>query len=215
MPRPLVIAYHLIFTAYGWWLPNDPRGSRSHTIRCDVFKDLGELHFERKRIQPASKEIKAFYREAAKRLKHALLVFDDRCIQTIAESINEVIQQHKYRCWACAIMPDHVHLLIRKHKHTAEQMIENFQTHSRLRLRASGASDEDHPIWGGPGWTVYLDHPDEVRRLIRYIENNPIKIGWPQQHWPFVDEYNNWPLHPGHSPDSPYVKRLKAVGRYP
>ena len=32
MNNPLVIAYHLIWTAYGWWLPNDPRGSGSVTI---------------------------------------------------------------------------------------------------------------------------------------------------------------------------------------
>ena len=25
--HPIVIAHHLIWTAYGWWLPNDPRGS--------------------------------------------------------------------------------------------------------------------------------------------------------------------------------------------
>ena len=64
MPLPLVIAYHLIFTAYGWWLPNDPRSSRSHTIRCDVLRDLDGLHLERKRVQPASTEIKTFDREA-------------------------------------------------------------------------------------------------------------------------------------------------------
>ena len=27
---PIVIAYHLIWTVYGWWLPNDLRGSRHH-----------------------------------------------------------------------------------------------------------------------------------------------------------------------------------------
>ena len=27
-----VAGFHLIWTAYGWWLPNDPRGSSSHEI---------------------------------------------------------------------------------------------------------------------------------------------------------------------------------------
>ena len=35
-------------------------------------------------------------------------------------------------------MPDHVHILIRKHKHLAEDMLENFQAASRLRLRNRG-----------------------------------------------------------------------------
>jgi len=26
----MIIAHHLIWTAYGFWLPNDPRGSSSH-----------------------------------------------------------------------------------------------------------------------------------------------------------------------------------------
>ena len=30
----LVIAYHLIYTTYGFWLPNDPRGSWSDFVRC-------------------------------------------------------------------------------------------------------------------------------------------------------------------------------------
>jgi hypothetical protein len=25
----MIAGYHLIWTAYGWWLPNDPRGSTS------------------------------------------------------------------------------------------------------------------------------------------------------------------------------------------
>ncbi len=41
MQRPIVIAHHLIWTAYGWWLPNDPRGSTSHTIASDVLAEPG------------------------------------------------------------------------------------------------------------------------------------------------------------------------------
>ena len=54
---------------------------------------------------------------------------------------------------------------------------------------------------------------DEVRQTIGYIERNPLKIGLPPQAWPFVQPYDNWPLHPGHSPNSPYSKRLRAAGR--
>ena len=42
--RTPVIAYHLVWTGYGCWLPNDPRGSGPLTIRNDVLRDLGELH---------------------------------------------------------------------------------------------------------------------------------------------------------------------------
>jgi len=106
-------------------------------------------------------------------------------------------------------MPDHVHLLIRKHQHKAEEMIENFQESSRLQLRTLGFRSSDHPVWGGSGWKVFLDHPRAVRRTIRYIEENPVKWRRPRQKWPFVQEYDGWPLHPGHSPNSLYVRRLR------
>jgi hypothetical protein len=54
-----------------------------------------------------------------------------------------------------------------------------------------------------------------VRRTIRYVEDNPLPYRMPRQKWGFVTPYNNWPLHPGHSVRSPYVKRLMAAGRYP
>jgi hypothetical protein len=106
-------------------------------------------------------------------------------------------------------MPDHVHVLIRKHKHQAEQMIDNLQEASRLRLRTVGLRDPNHPVWGGPGWKVFLDRPCAVRRTIGYIETNPPKWNLPAQEWPFVAEYDGWPLHPGHSPNSPYARRLR------
>jgi len=216
MHQPLVIAYHLIWTAYGWWLPNDPRGSGSKEIRQDVLKDLGDLHYGRKRVQPSGQVVREFYEKAAALLKHPLLTFDEQARGAIATAFAEVIEQERYSCYACAIMPDHIHILIRKHKHLAEDMIENLKLHSRLRLSGSGHRTADHPAWtAGVGWKVFLDHPDEIRRTIPYIEQNPTKIGLPSQHWPFVKPYDGWPLHAGHSPNSPYAKGLRAVGRYP
>jgi hypothetical protein len=112
-------------------------------------------------------------------------------------------------------MPDHVHLVIRKHRDSAEQMIHEFQGTSRLRLAMAGLLGGDHPVWGGPGWKVFLDHPDEVRRAIRYVQDNPPHVGLAPQKWSFVVEYDGWPLHAGHSPNSPYARALRQAGRYP
>jgi len=214
--HPMVIAYHLIWTAYGWWLPNDPRGGTSRAIACDRIAALGELHYGRKTIQPVSRDVKAFYRNAAGVLKYPLLEIRGEAVQLVAAAIADAIAQQRYTCYACAIMPDHVHVLIRKHKHRAEEMIEFLQNASRWKLIDAGLRPSDHPVWtGGGGWSVFLDHPDDVERTIPYIEDNPPKIGLPAQRWPFVIAYDRWPLHEGHSPNSPYVKRLRAAGRYP
>lgn len=216
MPHPLVIAHHLIWTAYGWWLPNDPRGSGSQVVHANELRELGELHHGRKAVQPKGREIRQFYDRAAQVLKHPLLTFDEVQRAVIADAFGDVVERERYTCYACAVMPDHVHLLIRKHKHTAEAMAENLMHASRARLIATGHRPPDHPTWvGGTPRSVFLGHPDDVRRTIGYIERNPLKIGLPAQQWPFVKPYDNWPLHPGHSPRSPYAKRLRELGRYP
>jgi REP element-mobilizing transposase RayT len=211
--NPIVIAYHLVWTGYGWWLPNDPRGSMSGCIRNDVLKELGELHYGRKRIQPASRQIRAFYNSADPLLKFPQLTFTSEMIAAIAESFRKVIDARKYTCYACAIMPDHVHILIRKHKDQAEEMIANLQRASHIRLRELDLVDMEHPVWGGCGWKVFLDHPDDVRRVIPYVEQNPVKMGMAPQKWDFVRGYDGWPLHPGHSPNSPYARRLRGRGK--
>ena len=80
MSNPMVIAYHLIWTAYGWWLPNDPRGSGSDTIRNDVLGELGELHNGRKKVQPSGKTVREFYEKAADLLKHPLLTLTNHVV---------------------------------------------------------------------------------------------------------------------------------------
>jgi REP element-mobilizing transposase RayT len=204
-----------MWTLYGWWLPNDPRGSTSRVIRQDVLADLGEVHFGRKRIQPARCELREFYDEAADMLKHPLLKFAANEFSRVGEALGVAISQCGYTCYAAAVMPDHVHLLIRKHKDLAEEMIQKIQSLSRKRLREAGLRPADHPTWTRGGWKVFLEHPREVWRTITYINDNPLKIGLPAQNWPFVKPYDNWPLHPGHSENSPYVKALRAAGRYP
>jgi len=187
-----VLAYHLIWTAYGWWLPNDPRGSMSRFIACDVLKELGELHFGRKRIQPASRVIRGFYEEAKQVLKFPLLTFTSEEIVAIANAFGSAIRQHGYTCYACAIMPDHVHIPIRKQRHAAEQMIANLQDASRVPVLDVGVHPNGHPVWGGPGWKVFLHSPEDIRRTTKYIEDNPIKARMPRQVWDFVVPYDGW-----------------------
>ena len=210
MLRPLVIAYHLIWTGYGHWLPNDPRGSGSKAVLSERIAELGELHFGRKRVQPPSQVVREFYRQAGPILYYSRLTFVQSDIDVIGAAFAELIAERKYTCYACAIMPDHVHLLIRKHRDLAEDMIEHLQDHSRMRYRAVGKCDSGHPIWTDGGWRRFLSTPDEVRGVIHYIERNPLEIGWPVQRWSFVKEYDGWPLHPGHNPNSPWARKLRG-----
>ncbi len=190
----MVLAYHLIWTAYGWWLPNDPRGSMSRTIESDVIAELGELHYGRKKVQPLSREIRAFYDRAASVLKFPLLQFPAREIEAIGRAFDDCISKLRYTCYACAILPDHVHILIRKHRDLAELMIENFQEASRSAMLEVRERHFDHPVWGGQGWKVYLASTEDIWRTIPYVEQNPMKMRMKPQHWSFVTQYDNWPF---------------------
>ena len=96
MHNPLVIAYHLIWTVYGAWLPNDPRGSGSKAIATDVLKDLGELHHGRKKVQPPREEIRKFYERATPLLDHEVLTLDRAAIDSAARGLADAIAEHRY-----------------------------------------------------------------------------------------------------------------------
>jgi REP element-mobilizing transposase RayT len=205
----LLIAYHLIWTGYGHWLPNDPRGSGSTVVLKNNIAPLGEIHHGRKRVQPPGRAVSDFHEESQKVLRFPVLRFDQADIERIATSFAEIVEDRKYTCYACAIMPDHVHILIRKHRNLGDEMIEHLQDRSRERLSSAGICDPDHPVWTDGGWKRYLFTPEQLRGVIEYIEANPLEIGWPRQVWAFVKPYDRWPLHPGHNPNSPWARGLR------
>lgn len=186
----MVVGHHLVWTAYGWWLPNDPRGSSSHEIRVPELEALGELHHGRKKIQPAGADRCAFYQAADPVLRHDRPLLDDDAIALVGQSIAQTMARRRYTCFACAVMPDHVRVLIRKHRDCAETMIEHFQADRKQALLGAGKRPATHPVWGGPGWKVYEDTREAMERTIRSIADNPLKIGRPPQLCPFVQPYD-------------------------
>jgi REP element-mobilizing transposase RayT len=194
--RPITIASHIIWTNYGIWLPNDPRGSTSTHVFNQELLELGELHYGRKRVQPKPKVVKEFYRAAEQFLKFPVIRFDANQIAHIAEYIGNFIQQRGYTCYACAVMPDHVHIFIRKHRDDAWDMLDELQQFTRKGfIQNYPETDSDHPLWTNGGYVNFVATSEIVRRVIKYIAENPLKIGLPAQSWPFVKAYDNWPHH--------------------
>ena len=98
-------------------------------------------------MQPSRAVVRDFYAEAEERLDFPVIRFDEIQRNAIGESIGHIISEFNYTCYACAIMPDHLHLVIRKHCDDAEQMIGNFQGMSRAELLKQSLVPEDHPMW--------------------------------------------------------------------
>jgi hypothetical protein len=63
---------------------------------------------------------------------------------------------------------------------------------SREALIRAGRRAVTHPVWGGPGWKVFLNTRKDMERIVRYIANNPVNVGRPAQKWPFVKVYDGW-----------------------
>jgi hypothetical protein len=132
-----VIAVHLILTLYGHWAVNDPRGSGSTDFIDPKFAALGPIHFGRKPNdeQPTREELREFHAEHEDLLNFPTFWIDDAMRNAIAEAICDILRAHGYTCYACAICGNHIHLIIRTHKHDAETMWTNFAEGIRIRLR--------------------------------------------------------------------------------
>jgi REP element-mobilizing transposase RayT len=144
-------------------------------------------------VQPSSARLREFFEQSRDILKHPVLTFDDDEIAMVGKTIGEVVAERGYTCYACAVMPDHVHLLIRRHRDKAEQMIEHFQAATRATLIDAGKRSPTHPVWtAGPGWKTFINTRSDFEREIEYIRQNPVKIGRPEQTWEFVQPYKGW-----------------------
>jgi REP element-mobilizing transposase RayT len=190
----IVIGHHLILHGYGHWLPNDPRGSGSREISQEKLADLGPVHFGRKKLQPPRETLREFTKEAAQRLEFAPLWFDDAKRQALGDSIAQVVRRKGYTVWACAVLKNHVHLCVRRHRDDAKTMWEAFANETCVGLRLFADVSDAHPVWSERPYKVFLYTPDDVRRVISYIEQNPVKEGLGRQKWAFVTPYDGWPL---------------------
>ena len=189
----MVAGYHLIWTVYGYWLPNDPRGSTSKEVRVEPIEALGEHHYGRKENQPSSKQLREFFKNAHEVLAHSVRSLDDDDIALVGQALGTQIEEKEYVCHACAVMPDHVHLLIRRQRDRAEDIIALLQQKTKEVLIDAGKRPVNHPVWtDGAGWKTFVNTRKQFEREIDYIRQNPIKIGRAEQAWDFVTAYDGW-----------------------
>lgn len=182
----MIHAFHCIFTAYGFWLPNEPRGSWSNSVRSWELARFGpatKVHTrESLANHPYDHALKKQMQDA---LKHHPVHFTGKQAKVIAEAFAGT----PYVFHACAIMPEHVHLVLGRMKRNIRQAIGHMKSVATMALRGHGWF-LDHSPWVHHGWNVYLDSPQRVRNAIAYVENNPVKEGKKKQNWKFVVPYD-------------------------
>ena len=104
---------------------------------------------------------------------------------------------------ACSILPQHVHLAVRRHRNPGERIIGHFKARATQQLIAEklhpflgyhDASGDVPAAWASRGWKVFLNTQQDIERAVKYVEENPIKQGLPRQTWGFVSRRASTPV---------------------
>src|SRR5690349_1530883 len=112
----LVLGYHLILTAYGFWLPNDPRGSWSEFVRAWELLRFGKATHTHHRGSVARKPHDRKLRlEAKKALVRKAVEFTGIQARAIGRGFATYAKRSGITIHACSILPTHVHMMIARH----------------------------------------------------------------------------------------------------
>jgi REP element-mobilizing transposase RayT len=117
--------------------------------------------------------------------------------RAVGRGFANYVKRSNLPVWACAIMPDHAHLVVGKPPMPVERLVIQLKGEATEQLE----TEQRHPLakWKGNGarvpkcfvrghWKVFLC-PGDVPRAIRYVEQNPLKEGKKRQNWSFVVPY--------------------------
>ncbi len=183
----MIIAYHSIFGMYGFWLPNDPRGSGSDYIASWELFRYGPATKTDSRRSVAHRPLPPnWQREAQTALSYPPVSVTGGQALAIGEGFATAAGEGPYRVYACAILPEHVHLVIGAGPRRIRAVVGHLRSRATHVLRQRGLWDDQRPLWGAHGWNVYGETVAAVERAIRYVNENPLKEGKKRQHWSFV-----------------------------
>lgn len=195
----MILGSHVIFGAYGFWLPNDPRGSWSDFVGSwDLYRYGAATTTSETRSLAFRPHDHALRLQAKAALDRPPVQFTGIQARAIGRGIACYAATAGLTVWACAILPDHVHLVLRRHRLKVEQLVVQLKGQATRQLVEEGI----HPfgdVTGANGrpakcfvrgeWKVFLNSVEDIRRSIAYVERNPEKEGKPLQEWRCVTQF--------------------------
>ncbi len=193
----MVHGYHVVLGAYGFWLPNDPRGSWSDFVGKWELVRFGKATKCLTRLVLTEEQERD--RLAAKRLlRYPAVQFSGIQARAIGRGFGHACRKSGFTIWACAILPEHTHLVIARHDFKVEYIANLLKGEATKQLRKDGLDPmaayprpgERAPSpWSDRRWKVFLDSAPSIENAINYVEENPEKEGKPRQHWSFVTPF--------------------------
>jgi REP element-mobilizing transposase RayT len=199
----MIHGYHVIWGTYGFWLPNDPRGSWSDLVYAWELARYGKAtkSIERQDIDPLQY---AAWRQAAREsLKYPPVTLTGTQALEVAHGFKKFIHKSNLAVWACSILPAHVHFVFGRHRYKIESAANLLKGEATRRL----VEVNSHPmeqyrnergrlpsIWGENQWVVYLDSEESIENAIRYVDDNPVREALKPQKWSFVTPFTGIPV---------------------
>ena len=191
-----VIAYHLIMTTYGFWLPNDPRGSWSDFVRAWELRRFGpatRVHDKRSYARdPHDRKLRL---EAKKYLVRRPVEFSGVQARAVARGFGHYLAKSGVVVSACTILPCHVHMVVGRHRYSIERIANLLKGAATREL----SNENLHPFakqayrngdlptpWARNCWSCFLDCDEDIDRAMKYVNDNPLKERKKAQDWSFV-----------------------------
>ena len=135
----MVIGFHVILTAYGFWLPNDPRGSWSDFVGAWELVRFGRATKtdERRSLarEPHDRRARA---RAKKVLKYPAVRFTGRQASAIGRGFGALVNRSALSICACSILPEHTHLVVEQHRYPIEQIANLLKGAATRQLMSEG-----------------------------------------------------------------------------
>ena len=166
--------WFLTWTCYGQWLPGDPRGFVSNKFEGDITeKKNNKIHTlydsGRSQLQALSQSL----------LVNApiFLTFDQA--RLVLEQFKETAAMRNWTIIACAIMSNHVHILLGvSGDPDPNKLLHDLKAYSTRKLNEHFPKSASGTWWTSNGSTRRIDSENSWLRCVEYIQNqkNPLVL---------------------------------------
>jgi REP element-mobilizing transposase RayT len=208
----MIHGFHVIFSTYGFWLPNDPRGSWSDWVRRWELVRFGKATKVGTRVSVAGVSHDFELRRKAKQaLKYPEVHLTGRQAQAVGIGFRTAVDESGYTIYACSILPQHVHVVLGPHKRRVQLIVGHLKARATQQLNDARL----HPLsefkesngtipspWGRNCWKVFVFDEVHMRKAIKYVQKNPAKERKPRQRWSCVQ-----PSPHAHAEQAPPLNR--------
>lgn len=195
-----VIGFHVIGCTYGFWLPNEERGSCSDFVRTDALTKYGPANPVNHGRSVARRKYDYAVRQMELReLTYPAAVLTNAQIEAVCRAVAEEIETFRAApMYAFVQLRNHFHFVCGPCRYDVRRFAGRVKGAATKQLLA----ERIHPMekfvdarvnvpscWSVKPWVVYLFNNEDVIRSIEYVRNNLLRSGLPAQHHTFLTKY--------------------------